>query len=78
MGERDFPATNGVQYRLKSLEDWRAEIEKLQPPVMAYEIGQLREEVRSLKRAFYTFAFSTVGASIIFAFSVFALLGRHG
>lgn len=78
MGEHDFPATNGVQYRLKSLEDWRAEIEKLQPPVMAYEIGQLRDEVRSLKRAFYTFAFSTVGASIIFAFSVFALLGRHG
>ena len=41
------------------------------------ELDHLADDVRALKRAFYTFAFSVVGSSILFAFTVFALLGRH-
>jgi hypothetical protein len=67
-----------LPWRVRSLEVWRRDIDKLEPPVMAFELKALRDDVQSLRRAFYTFAFSTVGAAIIFAFSVFALLGKPG
>jgi len=51
--------------------------EKYDPAVTAIQVQSLREDVRALKRAFYTFAFSVVGSSVVFAFTVFALLGRH-
>lgn len=37
---------------------------------------ELRDEVRSLRRALYAFALGTVGSAIVFAFSVFELLGK--
>jgi hypothetical protein len=37
---------------------------------------QLDEEVGSLRRAFYSFAFAVVGSAIAFAFTVFALIGK--
>jgi hypothetical protein len=73
----DQPNGGSIAWRIKNLETWKAEIDKLEPPVMAFELKALRDDVRSLRRAFYTFAFSTVGAAIIFAFSVFALLGKN-
>lgn len=39
-------------------------------------LEHLEEDVRTLKRAFYTFAFGVVGSAIVFAFTVFALLGH--
>lgn len=39
------------------------------------QVDHLGEDVRALKRAFYTFAVGTVGSAVVFAFSVFALLG---
>lgn len=58
---------------------WRRldEIEATKPQTMAQQLRDLAEDVRSLKRAFYTFAFAVVGSSILFAFTVFALLGKH-
>lgn len=40
-------------------------------------LEHLEEDVRALKRAFYTFAFGAVGSAVVFALSVFALLGKH-
>lgn len=40
------------------------------------EVEHLGEDVRALKRAFYTFAIGTVGSAVVFAFTVFALLGK--
>jgi len=51
--------------------------EKYDPAVTAIQVKTLSEDVRALKKAFYTFAFSVVGSSVVFAFTVFALLGRH-
>jgi len=52
-------------------------LERLEPAVMRQKIDDLSQDVSSLKRAFYTFAFGVVGSAIVFAFTVFALLGRH-
>lgn len=41
----------------------------------ADQVEHLAEDVRALKRAFYTFAVGTVGSAVVFAFTVFALLG---
>ncbi len=51
--------------------------EKYDPAVQSLRVEALSEDMRALKRAFYTFAFSVVGSSILFAFTVFALLGKH-
>jgi hypothetical protein len=40
------------------------------------EVEALTDELRSLRRSFYTFAFGVVGSSVVFAFTVFALLGK--
>jgi hypothetical protein len=44
---------------------------------MAQQLKDLGDDVRSLKRAFYTFALAVVASSVTFAFTVFALLGKH-
>lgn len=69
---------NGIPYWGREIGRRLEKIERLEPAVMAERISALSDDVKALKRAFYTFAFSAVGAAIIFAFSVFALLGRHG
>jgi hypothetical protein len=40
------------------------------------QVEALTDELRSLRRSFYTFAFGVVGSSVVFAFTVFALLGK--
>jgi hypothetical protein len=52
-------------------------LERFEPAVMTQQLKELDRDVTSLKRAFYTFAFGIVGSAIVFAFSVFALLGGH-
>lgn len=42
------------------------------------DVKSLAEEVKSLRRALYTFALSVVGSAVVFAFTVFELLGRGG
>jgi hypothetical protein len=69
--------TSQFPYWARDLARRVERIEKLEPAVMAEKITALSEDVRMLKRAFYTFAFSVVGSAIVFAFTVFALLGRH-
>lgn len=64
----------GVWRRLDSVE---ALLRETKPETMAQQIKDLGDDVRSLKRAFYTFAFSVVGSAVVFAFAVFALLGKH-
>lgn len=68
--------SNGVPYWGRDLARRIDHIEQYEPAVMASELKNLREELQSLRRAFYTFAFGVVASSIVFAFSVFALLGR--
>jgi hypothetical protein len=43
--------------------------------VLESRVSDLVDDVKALRRAFYTFAFAVVGSSIVFAFTVFALLG---
>ncbi len=40
------------------------------------EVEALTEELASLRRGFYTFAFGVAASAIVFAFTVFALLGK--
>jgi hypothetical protein len=75
-----MPDSNGNPapvWRVKNVEDRVSKIEDLKPEVMAYEISEMRKDIDAMKRAFYTFAFSVVGSAILFAFTVFALLGKH-
>jgi len=44
--------------------------------VLESELRNLSADVSALKRAFYTFAFGAVGSAVLFALSVFALLGQ--
>lgn len=69
--------TNGIPWWGRELARRLEKIEDLKPDVLAEKIAALGDDVQSLKRAFYTFAVSAVGAAVVFAFSVFALLGRH-
>lgn len=69
--------TNGVPYWGRELLRRVENLERLEPAVVANEVKTLAGEVNSLKRAFYTFALGTVSSAIVFAFSVFALLGTH-
>lgn len=75
--ESGVPPRNGLPWRVWQLERFQKRVEELKPEVMAFELGELRKDVTALKRAFYTFAISVVGSSVVFAFTVFALLGRH-
>lgn len=69
----------GWRYRdlHKRVRQLEARDEKYDPAVSAERLNTLSEDVRALKKAFYTFAFSVVGSAVVFAFTVFALLGRH-
>lgn len=75
------PTIEWVAYRYRDLHrrvrNLEASDEKYDPAVMDVKLTTLSQDVRALKRAFYTFAFAVVGSSIVFAFTVFALLGRH-
>ena len=76
------PTLDWLAYRYKDLHrrvrHLEARDEKYAPAVMDVQVKALVQDVRALKRAFYTFAFSVVGSAIIFALSVFALLGQRG
>lgn len=72
----DIPA-NGVPWWGRELARRLDAIEKLEPAVLAERVANLSDDVKALKRAFYTFAFGAVGSAVLFAFTTFALLGRH-
>lgn len=63
-------------WRVEGLEKRLAVIEDLRPQVMAFELQELRKDVASLRKALLTFSLTVAGSAIIFAFSVFALLGH--
>lgn len=75
--EEELPNGGVTLERFRSV--WRRldAIERTKPETMAQQLLDLGDDVRALKRGFYTFAFSTVGAAVLFAFTVFTLLGRH-
>lgn len=73
----DVPATNGVSWRLTSLETRVSRMESFEPAVLAERISshsedmsELRDEIRSLRRALYTFALSVSLAAIVFGITV--------
>ena len=74
----EYGEPNGITLeRFRSV--WRRldAIERTRPETMQQKLIDLADDVRALKRAFYTFAFAVVISSITFAFTVFALLGKH-
>lgn len=71
-----------TEFRLRELERRMGKVEDAISvvPVMARDIHEIKEDVvevrdenRSMRRAFYTLALSIVGASITFAITVDAL-----
>lgn len=68
---------NGIPWWGRELQRRLENIETLKPEVMSDRIVTALEEIKSLRRSFYTFAFSVVLAAVVFAFSVFSLLGKH-
>lgn len=77
MTDYHLDSPDGMKYAVQSLLAHKKRIEDMNLPVAIFELAELRSDVRSLKRAFYTFAFSVVGSAVLFAFTVFALLGKH-
>ncbi len=69
--ERIPPATAVLEERLGRIGDVPSKV-----GVLEERVANLSDDVKSLKRAFYTFAFSVVGGAVIFAFSVFELVGN--
>lgn len=68
---------NGVTLeRFKSI--WRRldAIEATKPETMSAEIKGLREDVQALKRGVYSLAFGIPLASLVFAFSIFQVVGH--
>jgi len=68
-------STGTMLYRIGELERRVEHLFSLEPAVLANEVKNLAADVRGLRRAFYTFAFGVVGSAVVFAFTVFALLG---
>ena len=70
-----------IAYRYRDLHrrvrDLEARDEKYEPAVMQERLNAVSSDVKALKKAFYTFAFSVVGSAVLFAFTVFTLLGKH-
>ena len=73
---------DAVTVRLEDHARRLHDLESARPAVVANEvanlhrdIGDLREEVRSLRRALYTVALTVAGGAITFAFTAFQLWG---
>lgn len=75
--EYSLDTPDGVKYAIRALLAHRKRVEDMNLPVAIYEMRELKSEVRALRRAFYAFAFSVVGSAVVFAFTVFTLLGKH-
>lgn len=72
-----------TEFRLRELERRMGKVEDATAavPVMQRDIAtivkegeEVRDDVRSLRRALYTTALSIMGGSVLFAFSVFQLI----
>jgi hypothetical protein len=64
-----------LEWQVNELRRWRKEnIDPLQLPTQVFVLSELREEVKALKRALYTFAFAVVLAAVTFAFTVLTLI----
>lgn len=50
-------------------------VEATKPEVMQATLATLVEDVQSLRRALYTFAFSVVGGALLFAFTAIKVVG---
>lgn len=70
-------AANGVPWWGREFGRRLDRLENLEPAALAERVNALSDDVKALKRAFYTFAFSAVLSAFAFAFTVFALLGKH-
>jgi len=80
-GHDDVPATNGTAWRLHTLEARVAKIESHEPAVLAErisshiaELADMREELKSLRRALYTFSLSIAGGAIVFGVGVLQVI----
>jgi len=67
-------ATAAMPWRITVLEGQVKKLDEVKAD--ADDVKAIAEEVKSIRRALYTFALSVVGSSIVFAFTVFELLGK--
>lgn len=66
-----------LEARIEDLERRVANLEvhgSRQSALLAQQVAELANDVRSIRRGLYTFALGAVVASIVFAFSVFELV----
>lgn len=68
--------SNGLRWRVGQLEGrmTRVEDHTRHYGIVEARVESLSDDMRSLRKAFYTFAFAVVGSSIIFALTVFTIL----
>jgi hypothetical protein len=70
------PSLDVMAAEIAELKRWRNDIDRVNPSVLAERVKNLNEDVKALKKALYTFAFTVAGSAVLFAFTVFALLGK--
>jgi hypothetical protein len=65
-----------LRFRVGSLERRLDRLEELEPAVQARLLIETRDEVKSLRRGVYSLAFGVPLGAILFAFTVFEVVGR--
>ncbi len=80
----DLPRTLTIEWLAYRYRDLHRRVRQLEaiderydPAVQALLLSNLAKEVNAVKRALYGLMFVIVTGSVTFAFTVFALLGKH-
>lgn len=76
MATYDEIGGNGVRFWLRNLDERVKRIEELKPDVLAYELGEVKRELRAVRRLLGAQVLALIVASISFAFTVLAASGR--
>lgn len=69
--------TYRLNYLHKRVSNVEAELEKYDLAVIALKLDQAITGLDTVRRALYGLMFAIVAGSVTFAFTVFALLGKH-
>jgi hypothetical protein len=81
----DYQPTNGTKWRLDNLTERMRDLESKNETVSVLRVevnglkegmGELRAEVSTLRKALYTAALSVAGGALVFAFTVFQVIGH--
>ena len=67
--------TNGIEWRLKALEEFRRRVDDLKLDGLVERVEAVTTEVRAMKRALWGFAFAVLTAAVVFALTVLSKSG---